>query len=255
MKSFFLFLVSVFYSSSSFSSGTIGILHGDKTITYTALFDTDVKYIESKTGVILKNKKVYSLDDEVLKKDEDVLELKERVLNNRLSRARKNVTTTREGLKKGFLAESDLDEAEQSLYELIIQEKENRKNIDVLNKKKSHLSLTVPGYFIIRNSFVYCNAYLKAGDDIVTVEFLNTLQVDVKTDPVQLSALKTGSDITWRSLVSNKSGAGKVSYIKQDDDITSGFKKVVVSIPDEWREELINLVDTPFEVIFDDKTH
>ncbi|EJM4070337.1 hypothetical protein NOJ64_005092, partial [Salmonella enterica] len=206
MKSFFLFLISFFYAFPSFSSGTVGILHGDKTITYSALFDTDVIFIESKTGVMLKNKLVYSLDDGLLKKDEDILKIKERVLNNRLSRARKNVTTTRDGLKKGFLAGSDLDEAEQSLYELIIQEKENKKNLEVLNKKKAHLSLFIPGYFIIRNSFSYRDAYLKAGDDIVTIEFLNTLQVDVKTDPVQLSSLKPGNDITWRSLVSNKSG-------------------------------------------------
>ncbi|EAM9431672.1 TPA_asm: HlyD family secretion protein [Salmonella enterica] len=254
MKYFLIFIISFLYSSQSFSSGSVGILHGNETITYTSPFDTDIKYIESRTGVILKDKLIYSLGDDVLKKDEDIMMLKRELINKRIRGARKNVNTVKHGVLNGFLTETDLSDAEQSLYTLIIEGKENDKNITLLNKKKERLSLIIADYFILRNSFSYNNAYLKTGDAIVTVELLKTLQVEIKIDPIHLSLLKKGDNIRWKSLVNESTGNGVISYITQDDDISSGFKKVVISVPDERKSELIDLVDTPFEIFFDDTT-
>ncbi|EAS3781298.1 hypothetical protein ACQSE7_20160 [Salmonella enterica] len=254
MKYFLIFTISFLYSSQSFCSSVIGILHGNETITYTSPFDTEIKYLESRTGMILKDKIIYTLDDAELRKDENIMTLKKELLDKRIRMARKNVNTVKSGVAKGFLTENDLADAEQSLYELIIQKNENDKSFLILSRKKDRTSLIAHSYFILRNNFAYQNSFLKTGDAIVTVELLNKLQVEVKIDPIQLSTFKKGDGIRWKSLVNNVSGAGTISYIAQDNDISSGLKKVVISIPEDRKEELVDLVDTPFEIIFDDSS-
>lgn len=254
MKRFIIFIISFFALLPVVSAvNTISLLHGNRLVTYTTPIDAQVTLTSALPGVVLHDKTVYVVDGSIVKLNEEILQLKKQQIRENILSARENITLTRSGKQNGFVTSQDLRQAQQALTELMILEKENEKAMRELELKKQHLTLKIPGYFIIRNQHAYDGGWLKEGDKIISIEYLDELQLDIKVDPLMLLNVKPGTGVNWRSLISGKRGTGTILNITQDDDISSGLKKVIIATAAQQKTELLSLIDTPFEVSFNDQ--
>lgn len=253
MKHYLIFIISFFsWFTSASAMNTISLLQGDRQVTYTTPIDGQILFSGPTSGIVLHDQQIYTLDDSILKINEDILWLKKMKIDAGILSAKENITITAKGKKNGFVTSQDMRNAQQTLTDLLISEKENEKNMLDIKIKKQYLSLKIPGYFIVRNKYTYDNAYLKEGDRIITVEYLDNLQLNVKIDPIMLQTIKVGSQVNWHSLITRQQGIGNVLNIIQDDDPTSGLKKIIIGIKYQDKTALLDLIDTPFEVSFND---
>lgn len=253
MKRFIIFIISFFSLLPAASAmNTISLLHGNRVVTYTTPIDGQIQFTIPTPGVVLHDETVYIMDDSTLKLSEEILQLKKKQIQQKIFSARENISLTSAGKNKGFETNQSVQQSKEILTELMISEKENEKAILEIEIKKKYLSLSIPGYFIIRNQHAYDGGWLKENDRIITVEYLNELQLSITVDPLILLHIKIGSTVNWRSLISGEQGTGIVLNITQDDNATSGLKKVIIAMPEKRKTELLKLIDTPFEVSLND---
>lgn len=211
-----------------------------------------VKIFESNNEKTFFNEPPFIIESYELESKINIIKIKINNSKAKIKRLERDYKSAKKSFELGYVSRSDLDAKKDAFTEAAINIEEL--NIE-LNALERILELGKPIMnfrYIIRDVYSLNNQVVNTGDTILKIENVDKFMVDVKYDPVALSGRVQDKTITVKSLVTGEVFNASVDKIYTSGDNAYHGSKMVSILLERNSEDLVQLLDTVFEVRISD---
>lgn len=229
-----------------------GTLRGINTLELKSPYNGVVKITPSKKEGVYSNEPPFVVESYELESRKNVLKIKINNIESKISRLKRNFDNAKKSFSLGYISRSEMEAANDDLNEASINLKELHLELEALERTLQLGSPVINTKFIIRDIYVMNNQVVNTGDAILKLENIDKFIIDIKYDPVTMKGRIQDKKISVKSLVTGaefEAIAGKVSTA---GDSSFHGSKIASLMLKEHSEELVQFLDTVFEVHIDD---
>lgn len=254
IKKLSCFLLISLFHCNSYGVSYYGVLRGSQVVQYKSPYNGIVDLNGNNTGDIGNNRVLFSIKNIDYISKIEILDLKIERAKQKRKRFSENLNELNNAYKAGFISLNEYNAKQDEIKDIDVTIKEYITERESLQQTLNLGTVAINNKFSIQEIDVENKQYVNSGDVIMKIELLDNYHVDIKFDPVALTGRIHDKKITFRSLVTNLHGTGKVykvSNFNSSGTNTYGLKVASISIEDTTKE-LYTLLDTAFEINISD---
>jgi len=211
-----------------------------------------VKILESDKEKVYFNEPPFIIESYELESKKNIIKIKIDNSKAKIKRLERDFQSARKSFELGYLSRSDMDAKKDAFTEATINMEELNIELNAL-ERIIELGKPIMNFrFIIRDVYTLNNQVVNAGDTILRMENVDRFMIDVKYDPVALSGRIQDKKITVKSLVTGEVHNASVEKIYTSGDNAFHGSKMVSIMLEKNSEDLVQLLDTVFEVRIND---
>lgn len=237
---------------SVYANNYYGTLRGMSSMELKSPYNGVVKILESEKEKVYYNEPPFLIESYELESKRNIIKIKINNSKAKIKRLDRDYKSAKKSFELGYVSRSDMDAKKDAFTEATINMEEL--NIE-LNALERILELGKPVMnfrFIIRDVYALNNQVVNAGDTILRMENIDRFMIDVKYDPVAISGRIQDKKITVKSLVTGEVFNATVEKIYTSGDNAFHGSKMISLALEKHSEDLVQLLDTVFEVCIND---
>lgn len=242
-------------SSATFSvyaDNYYGTLRGLSSLELKSPYNGVVKILQPNKDRVYIHESPFRIESYELESRKKILNIKINNSKNKINRLERDYKNAKKSFTLGYASRSDMDTKEDALKEAIIAMEELNLELNALERMLELGYPIIKTRFIIRDIYALNNQVVNAGDTILKLENIDRFMIDIKYDPVSIEGRIQDKKITVKSLVTGAVFEASVENINTSGDNTFHGSKMVSLILKEHTEDLVQLMDTVFEVRISD---
>ncbi|HEN3635380.1 TPA: hypothetical protein U5E30_004078 [Yersinia enterocolitica] len=201
---------------------------------------------------IYVNQPPFTIESYELESRRNILKIKIDNSKSKIKRIERDYISAKKSFELGYVSRSDMDTKEDAYKESLINMEELNIELSALERMLELGQPIIKNRFIIRDVYALNNQVVNAGDTILKLENVDRFMIDIKYDPVTVGGRIHDKKITAKSLVTGEVFNASIEKVYASGDSTFHGSKMVSVILDKHTEELVQLLDTVFEVRISD---
>ncbi|MEB0968001.1 hypothetical protein VC899_22840 [Citrobacter braakii] len=225
-----------------------GTLRGVNLLELKSPYNGVVNLIQSKNEGFYFNESPFKIESYELESKKKILQLKINNLKSRISRLERDYEDTKKSFSLGYVSRSEMDVKEDTFKEATINLQELHLELNALESTLELGHPVINTKFIIRDIYAMDNQVVNTGDAILRLENIDDFLIDIKYDPVTLTGRIQDKKILVKSLVTGTSYEAFASKVSSSGDNSFHGSKIASLMIKEHSEDLVNLLDSVFEV-------
>ena len=251
IKLIFIYLTSL-ATFNVYANSYFGTLRGVSSMELKSPYNGVVKILESDKEKVYFNEPPFIIESYELESKKNIIKIKIDNSKAKIKRLERDFQSARKSFELGYLSRSDMDAKKDAFTEATINMEELNIELNAL-ERIIELGKPIMNFrFIIRDVYTLNNQVVNAGDTILRMENVDRFMIDVKYDPVALSGRIQDKKITVKSLVTGEVHNASVEKIYTSGDNAFHGSKMVSIMLEKNSEDLVQLLDTVFEVRIND---
>ncbi|HAX2580317.1 TPA: hypothetical protein JS308_003858 [Escherichia coli] len=229
-----------------------GTLRGLSLMELKSPYNGVVKIFESDNEKVYFNEPPFTIESYELDSKKNIIKIKIDNSKAKMKRLERDYQSAKKSFELGYVSRSDLDTKKDAFTEASINMEELNIELNALERTLELGKPVMNFRYIIRDVYTLNNQVVSTGDTILRIENVDKFMIDIKYDPVALSSRIQDKKITVKSLVTGEVFDASVEKIYTSGDNAFHGSKMASILLDKHSEDLVQLLDTVFEVRIND---
>ncbi|EEH8383490.1 hypothetical protein G3142_005581 [Salmonella enterica subsp. enterica serovar Montevideo] len=237
---------------NTYANNYYGTLRGASSLELKSPYNGVVKKLQTDKENVYLNDSPFTIDSYELESKSNILKIKIENSKSKIKRLERDYKSAKKYYELGYVSRSDMDAKEDVLKDAFINMEELRIELNALERMLGLGKPTLNFRYIIRDVYTLNNQVVNAGDIILKLENVDKFIIDIKYDPVALDGRIQDKRIVVKSLVTGAEFDASIEKIYTSGDNVFHGSKMVSILLEEYNEDLVQLLDTVFEVRISD---